>query len=91
MGTGPAETIRSHPCHVNGGDDVVIPHAPKADPRTNRLRAALEPEDFALLEPQLEVIDLRRGQVLYGMGGYRSRHYFPHEAIVSIVKGWRHR
>jgi hypothetical protein len=69
MGTGPAETIRSHPCHVNGGDDVVIPHAPKADPRTNRLRAALEPEDFALLKPQLEVIDLRRGQVLYGMGG----------------------
>lgn len=55
MGTGPAETIRSHPCHVNGGDDVVIPHAPKADPRTNRLRAALEPEDFALVEPTLKL------------------------------------
>jgi hypothetical protein len=68
VGTGPAETIRSHPCHLYGGDDVVMSYAPKADPRTNQLRAALEPEDFALLAPHLDVIDLRRGQVLYGMG-----------------------
>jgi hypothetical protein len=39
--------------------------APTADHRTNRLLAALEPEDFALLEPHLEIVELKRGQVLY--------------------------
>jgi len=66
-------------------------YAPKADPRTNPLRAALEPEDFALLELSLEVIDLRRGQVLSGMGDIVHDTYFPHDAVASIVNGWRHR
>ena len=29
---------------------------------TNRLLAALEPEDFARLEPHLELVDLTRGR-----------------------------
>src|SRR3712207_2609088 len=60
-------------------------HAPKADHRTNRLLAALEPEDFALLEPHLELVDLKRGQVLYEMGDIVHHAYFPHDAIVSLV------
>jgi CRP-like cAMP-binding protein len=56
-----------------------------ADPRTNRLLAALEPEDFALLEPHLEVVNLKRGQVLYEMGDVVRDAYFPHDAIVSLV------
>src|SRR4051812_4314252 len=58
---------------------------PNANHRTNRLLAALEPEDFALLEPHLEAINLTRGQVLYDTGDAISHAYFPHDAIVSLV------
>ena len=44
------------------------PQGLDADHRTNRLLAALEPEDFAALEPHLEVVELTRGQVLYDPG-----------------------
>jgi CRP-like cAMP-binding protein len=60
-------------------------HAPTADHRTNRLLAVLEPDDFALLEPHLEVVDLKRGQVLYEMGDVVHHAYFPHDTIVSLV------
>jgi CRP-like cAMP-binding protein len=56
-----------------------------ADHRTNRLLAALEIEDFALLEPHFETINLTRGQVLYDTGDAISHAYFPHDAIVSLV------
>ncbi len=58
---------------------------PKADHRTNRLLAALEPEDLALLEPHLEVVELKRGQVLYEAGDVIGYAYFPHDAMVSLV------
>jgi CRP-like cAMP-binding protein len=53
--------------------------------RTNRLLAALEPEDFAALEPYLEVISFPRGQVLYEPGDPIAYAYFPHDAMVSLV------
>jgi CRP-like cAMP-binding protein len=62
-----------------------VTHAPTADHRTNRLLAALEPEDLALLEPHLELVDLKRGQVLYEMGDVVHYAYFPHDAIISLV------
>jgi CRP-like cAMP-binding protein len=55
------------------------------DHRTNRILAALEPEDFAALEPYLESVDLTRGQVLYEIGDIIRYAYFPHDAIVSLV------
>ncbi|WP_152568707.1 Crp/Fnr family transcriptional regulator [Microvirga sp. BSC39] len=60
-------------------------HAPKADHRTNRLLAALEPVDFALLEPHLEIVELKRGQVLYEAGDVIGYAFFPHDAMVSLV------
>jgi CRP-like cAMP-binding protein len=51
----------------------------------NRLLAALEPEDFVLLEPHLEIVNLKRGQVLYDTGDAISHAYFPHDTIVSLV------
>jgi CRP-like cAMP-binding protein len=51
----------------------------------NRLLAALAPEDFALLEPYLTILDLRRGQILYEAGETISHTYFPHDAMVSLV------
>jgi CRP-like cAMP-binding protein len=57
----------------------------KADHRANRLLAALNPEDFADLEPYLEIVDLQRGQVLYETGETLRYTYFPHDAVVSLV------
>ncbi len=58
---------------------------PAADHRTNRLLAALEPEDLAVLEPHLELVSLTRGQVLYDTGDAVHSAYFPHDAVVSLV------
>jgi CRP-like cAMP-binding protein len=60
-------------------------HAPKAEHRTNWLLAALEPEDFALLELHLELVELTRGQVLYEPGDHIHQVYFPHHAVISLV------
>jgi len=53
--------------------------------RVNRFLAALDLEDFAVLEPHLEVLDLPRGTVLYEPGDPIGYTYFPHDAIVSLV------
>jgi CRP-like cAMP-binding protein len=55
------------------------------DHRANRFLAALDPEDFALLEPHLEAVILPRGTVLYEPGDPIRYTYFPHDAIVSLV------
>jgi CRP-like cAMP-binding protein len=47
--------------------------------------AALEPEDFAALEPHLVIVELQRGQVLYEAGATVKYTYFPHDAMVSLV------
>jgi CRP-like cAMP-binding protein len=62
-----------------------MPQGLNADHDTNRLLAALEPEDFALLEPYLELVDLVRKQVLYETGDAVTYAYFPHDAIISLV------
>ncbi len=53
--------------------------------RANRLLAALEPDDFAFLEPNLSPVELSRGQVLYESGEVIQYTYFPHKAMVSLV------
>src|SRR5215212_9635745 len=66
---------------------TVVPMAEfsKADHRANRLLAAMEPEDFTRLEPQLEIVDLPRGKVLYESGETIRHAYFPHDCVVSLV------
>ena len=59
---------------------------PPRDHRANRLIAALEPADFAVLEPHLEIVDLPKGAVLYKAGDSIRYTYFPHDAIVSLVE-----
>ncbi len=53
--------------------------------RSNRLLAALGEEDFAWMEPQLDLIELQRGQVVYESGDTIQHTYFPHNAVVSLV------
>jgi CRP-like cAMP-binding protein len=58
---------------------------PNANHRTNRLLAALEPPDFAALEPHLESVTLAVGQVLYEPGDIIRHAYFPHNTVISLV------
>ncbi len=58
---------------------------PRANHRANHLLAAVEPGDFALLEPHLELVKLPHGQVLYEAGEVIRHIYFPHQAVISLV------
>jgi CRP-like cAMP-binding protein len=55
------------------------------DHRANRLLAAMKEEDFARLEPFLEIVDLPRGKVLYETGKSIWHAYFPHDCVVSLI------
>jgi len=63
---------------------MATPPAP-TDPKTNQLLAALPPEEWQRWWPQLELIDLPLGQVLYEPGSTLSHVYFPCSAIVSLL------
>jgi hypothetical protein len=51
----------------------------------NRLLAALRPDEFAELVPQLQTVALERQQVLTGTEGSSRRVYFPWSAVASLV------
>jgi CRP-like cAMP-binding protein len=53
--------------------------------RANKLLAALEPGDFACLEPHLEIVSLQHGQVLCEAGESLHYAYFPHNIIISLM------
>jgi CRP-like cAMP-binding protein len=55
------------------------------DHRANRLLAALNPEDFAYLEPQLEIVDLQQRQILCETGDTMRHAYFPHDTVISLL------
>jgi CRP-like cAMP-binding protein len=59
--------------------------APRLEHRANRLLAALEPNDFAALEPHLHGICLQQDPVLYEAGDPLRHAYFPHDTVVSLV------
>ena len=59
--------------------------AQREDPKGNRLLAALTDADWERWRPQLECIDLARGQVLYEPGRPRGHAYFPTSAVVSLL------
>src|SRR5215212_7077052 len=51
----------------------------------NKLLAALPAEDFAALEPHLEVVSLPKGHILYDSGEAIRHAYFPHDCIASLL------
>ena len=61
------------------------PMTAAADPRRNRLLAALPDEVWQRWRPELEPVDLPLGKVLYESGGTLSHVYFPTTAIVSLL------
>jgi CRP-like cAMP-binding protein len=54
-------------------------------PKQNLLLAALPPDERERWKPQLEVVDLALGDVLYESGGAMTHVYFPTTAIVSLL------
>jgi CRP-like cAMP-binding protein len=54
-------------------------------PQQNRLLAALTPEEFARLEPHLQLVSLPLGKVLYESGDTLTYVYFPTDSIVSLL------
>lgn len=55
------------------------------DKSSNHLLAALPAMEWLRWQSQLELVDLRLGQVLYEAGGKMSYVYFPIDAVVSLL------
>jgi CRP-like cAMP-binding protein len=55
------------------------------DPKKNRLLAVLPDAELQRWLPQLELVDMQLGEVLYEAGGTLSHVYFPTTAIVSLL------
>jgi CRP-like cAMP-binding protein len=55
------------------------------EPNQNRLLAALPPEDYERLLPQLHQVSFSLGQVVYEFGGRLDYVYFPTDSIVSLL------
>jgi CRP-like cAMP-binding protein len=52
---------------------------------SNHLLAALPNDEWQRWQPQLELVDLKLGQVLYESGGTMNHVFFPITAIVSLL------
>jgi CRP-like cAMP-binding protein len=57
---------------------------PPGNPNQNRLLAALPTAEFERLAPQLELVPLLLGEMLYEPGEQLEHAYFPVSAIVSL-------
>lgn len=55
------------------------------DPKANQLLAALPDVEWLRWVPQLEMIELPLGEVLYESGAHMRHVYFPTSAIVSLL------
>ncbi len=56
-----------------------------SEPAENRLLAALPPEDYQRLLPQLQQVPFSLGEVVYEFGGQLDYVYFPITSIVSLL------
>jgi len=56
-----------------------------ANPRQNRLLAALPDAEWARWLPQLEPVDMPLGKVLYESGSTLAHVYFPTTSIISLL------
>ena len=60
---------------------MASPHSP----RQNHILAALPAEDYARLQPHLELIAMPLGWAVYESGGHMSYLYFPTTSLVSLL------
>ncbi|WP_246498941.1 Crp/Fnr family transcriptional regulator [Microvirga soli] len=57
----------------------------RAQHHANRLLFALEQDDLIYLKPHLEMVSLRRGQIICEAGEVLHHAFFPHDAVISLV------
>jgi CRP-like cAMP-binding protein len=57
----------------------------KPHPRQNHLLAALPPAEYERLFPQLELVDLPLGKIIYESGHTLDKVYFPSTSIISLL------
>ncbi|MDR6583442.1 CRP-like cAMP-binding protein [Herbaspirillum frisingense] len=62
-----------------------FPMPPSEIPQKNRLLAALTPDVFQRIQPQLEWVSLPLATVLYESGDKLHHVYFPTDSIVSLL------
>jgi CRP-like cAMP-binding protein len=63
-----------------------MPIIPKPQsPAKNRLLAALPKIELERLQPNLELVSLTLGQVIYESGGRLTHVYFPTDSIISLL------
>jgi CRP-like cAMP-binding protein len=55
------------------------------EPVENRLLAALPPEEYQRLVPQLQQVSFSLGEVVYEFGGKLDYVFFPTDSIVSLL------
>ncbi len=65
--------------------DTAKDNAVTKDSMMNHLLEALPDEDFERIRPQLELVSLKLGRVLYESGDTMSHIYFPTTAIISLL------
>ena len=58
---------------------------PDQQHRRNRLLAAMRPQDYALLEPHLQIVLIDEGEYLHLPGEEIEQVYFLHSGIVSLM------
>jgi CRP-like cAMP-binding protein len=56
-----------------------------AGPASASRSEALQPRDYALLEPHLQIVPIREGEFLHLPGDEIEQVYFLHSGIVSLV------
>jgi CRP-like cAMP-binding protein len=64
----------------------IIPASLRQSPQANLLLAALPAAEFAALEPQLELVPMPLGWVLYESGASQRYAYFPTTAVVALQR-----
>lgn len=63
---------------------MALPQTTNPSPKQNHLLAALTAADFERLAPQLELVQLALGQMLYDPGTQMRHAFFPTTSIVSL-------
>lgn len=82
-----ASVATNAPPHTGSPSAIEIPLSDMPtihDPNQNHLLAALLDADFERLAPNLELVPMLLGDVLYESGGKLQHVYFPTTAIISL-------
>ena len=78
----PGSNIRQR---VDMSDNIAMTEGQRTNVRANRLLGALETASRKLIDPHLEPINLRLGDIVCEAGGHIKHAYFPRGAVLSLL------